>query len=196
MLSVQRVTAVAAFLCMALAVPSWAQRAGGDRGPASERGGSDKADRGGDREKGDRGAREHPDKSDNGGTGQPAAAAPSFDTIVLNNRCSTKIFVAIYYAETSASWTAKGWYTVAPNSSLTPDVESRGAIVYFFGYSPGGSEWNGEGEVLSRRIPTVDQAFSGSVGGLTGRSGSTLRSFFGRSTGKEYGTVSQSFTCQ
>jgi uncharacterized membrane protein len=58
--------------------------------------------------------------------------ARQYDRILLHNRCSFPLDVALYYRDLDDAWIARGWWRVEPDATVTTDAMSRTSPVYFY----------------------------------------------------------------
>ena len=59
-------------------------------------------------------------------------AAEAAIKVKLVNRSSQKIWVAMTYKDLEGDWVNRGWWTVRPGSSMTPNIQTKNRIVYFY----------------------------------------------------------------
>ena len=86
-------------------------------------------------------------------------AAEAAIKVKLVNRSSQKIWVAMTYKDLEGDWVNRGWWTVRPGSSMTPNIQTKNRIVYFYAHGASGGEWSGEGEGGAIRRWVVNQEF-------------------------------------
>jgi hypothetical protein len=132
-------------------------------------------------------------KTDTGGADTNAHPV----AISLQNCSDQAIEVAIAYRGPSKRWMSQGWYSVPPKSTSSNVLTVYGQSVYFYGYSDGDVQFEGDDGEEIRKAGHVDfkNDFSGGINQIKGEDVRAV-SFFGRNVDPARDTYTQDFDCK
>lgn len=120
----------------------------------------------------------------------------SFDKLLLRNKCSHDISVALHYMDLDDSWISRGWWAVKPGETVTTDAMTRNSYVFFFGENrTAGRQWDGVGKEGSIELAIADVKFDQLDGETFVYPGPRTVSFFRRETGNTWTDFTETFEC-
>lgn len=123
-------------------------------------------------------------------------AKRSFDKLLLQNKCTHDVSVALYYMDLDDAWIARGWWTVKPGDTVTTDAMTRNSYVYFFAENQtAGRKWDGEGKESSMSLSIADVKFDQLDGETSVYPSPRKVSFFRRETGNTWQDFTETFEC-
>jgi uncharacterized membrane protein len=98
-----------------------------------------------------------------------AAAAPGDYRIMLSNRCSIPVNVAVRTRQSDGQWRTMGWQVVQPGAVKINSLFTQNRIFYLYARtSDQRYRWSGQDRPGSVRRPIVSTSFRHSTGPLDG----------------------------
>lgn len=123
-------------------------------------------------------------------------AKRNFDKILLHNKCTHDVSVALYYMDLDEAWIARGWWAVKPGDTVTTDAMTRNSYVHFFAENQtAGRQWDGEGKESSLTLDIADVKFDQLDGETFVYPSPRKVSFFRRETGNTWKDFTETFEC-
>lgn len=120
----------------------------------------------------------------------------SFDKLLLVNKCTHDVSVALYYMDLDDTWISRGWWTVKPAETVTTDAMTRNSYVYFFAENQAaGRKWDGAGKEASITLPIADVKFDQLDGETFVYPNPRQVTFFRRETGNTWTDFTETFEC-
>ncbi len=119
-----------------------------------------------------------------------------FDTILLHNKCSHDVSVALHYLDIDDSWISRGWWVVKPGETMTTDARTRNSFIFFFAeHQAAGRRWDGAGKEGSLTLAIADVKFDHLDGDAFVYPEARTVSFFRRESGDQWTDFTETFEC-